>query len=38
MQEMITDTGVINFKLWQTDMTDCFYQVARLLILAAIQG
>lgn len=38
MQEIITDAGMINFKLWQNDMTDCFYQVARLLILTAIQG
>lgn len=24
MQEIITGTGMINFKLWQTDMTDVF--------------
>ena len=38
MQEIITDTGMINLELWQSDMTDCFYQVAGLLILMAIQG
>ncbi len=38
MQEIISDTAMINFKLWKTDMTDCFYQVPRLLILTAIQG
>lgn len=26
MQEIITDTAMINSELWQTDMTDCFYQ------------
>lgn len=38
MQEITTDTGMINLELWQSDMTDCFYQVAGLLILMAIQG